>query len=842
MPKKNIIQTEVVRYNPNYDFGLTNEQIKEHQEHQLVNNVKIGSNKTILSIIIDNVFTFFNLMFVLIFVLLISANAPIMNFTFVIIITINTVIGIIQEIKTKKTIDKLSLQSQPEVKVMREGKEEKITVQEIVLDDIVCLNSGNSISTDSIIVKGEIEVNESQLTGESIPIKKGVGDTIYSGSFVSSGNCYAKVERVGKDNYIETISKEAKKMTKPKSEIMRSLKYLLRFVGIIFIPLGVILYARSEGIFLKEGFFNRVVLFFTSFFNHSATYSESVLSTSSALIGMIPSGLVLLTTIALAVGVRRLAKSKTLVQNIYCIEMLSHVDVVCLDKTGTITDGTMNVTRYIEAKRNEFDVKEIISNMNEALREKNATSKALEEYFGFSSKLKVEQVLPFKSENKYSAVTFKKIGTFVLGAPEFVLKSDYQKIEEEVVSYANEGLRVLALAHTSSEIKDDKITRIPKLVALILIEDRIRKEASETIQFFQDNNVTVKIISGDNPVTVAEVARRVGVKGADNYISLDGMSDEEVMQIANDYSVFGRVKPNQKKILVNALQKAKHTVAMTGDGVNDILALKEADCSIAMASGCDAVKNVAQIVLLDSNFSSMPKVVLEGRRVINNISLSASLYLVKTLFTMIIALLAAVGFLNKFLNGSGYPFIPAQLVLLEAFAIGIPSFVLALQPNTELVKGRFLLNVIRKSLPGALTIGIQVIIGYVFATKLGFDKADLATVLSFSTTSTCLLVLFMACSPFNKGRAIMFGCLVLIIMTIFTLSTTGVVWSTAKGVLIDFRQQFQYMPLVKDMGTYYDANGLLLAFSLSSISYVVIIIINVFINFITNIFKKKKLN
>ena len=839
--KKQNVNIEITRFNPHFDTGLTSLEVEDRINQGLVNNIKIGSSKTILSIIISNVFTFFNMMFVLIFILLVSAHANLLNFSFVAILTINTVIGIIQEIKTKRIIDKLSLQSQPEVKVIRDKKQTKIGVNDIVLDDIITLNSGNSIPTDSIIVDGEIEVNESQLTGESVPIKKGIGDTIYSGSFVVSGNCYARVERIGKDNYIETIAAEAKKVSKPKSEIMKSLNHLLRFVGIIFIPLGIILYSRVEGVNWEPGFFNKIAAFFGSFFNHSATYSTSVLNTSSALIGMIPSGLVLLTTVALAVGVRRLAKSNTLVQNIYCIEMLSHVDVICLDKTGTITDGTMNVTRFIETKKNEYDVKEIISNMNEALKEPNATSKALQNYFGMSSKLKVKEILPFKSDNKYSAVEFDKLGTFVLGAPEFVLKGDYQKIEQEVITYANEGLRVLALAQTNASIKDGRITKVPKLVALILIEDQIRKEAFDTIKFFQDNNVNVKIISGDNPVTVAEVARRVGVSGADNYISLDGMSDEDVAAITDEYSVFGRVKPNQKRILVQALQKNKHTVAMTGDGVNDILALKEADCSIAMASGCDAVKNVAQIVLLDSNFASMPKVVLEGRRVINNIEQSAALYLVKTLFTMILALLTAVGFLDHFLKGSGYPFIPAQLVLLEAFAIGIPSFVLALQPNTKLVQGKFLRNVIRRSLPGAITIGIQVMIGYIFAVKLGFDKPVLATILSFSTTVTSLFVLFITCRPFNKGKGIMFGILSVIILAVFTLSITGVVWSNKNGVIIDFRQQFQYVDMVKWEGDHYNANALLMAFSLSSISYVIIITVNLFMDFLKNLFLKKKI-
>ena len=838
---KQIESKEIERYQVDINRGLSSEQIQSRIENNLVHNVKIGSNKTILSIIINNVFTFFNMMFLVIFFLLLSANVPLMNYSFVVIVVINTIIGIIQEIKTKIIIDRLSLEQAPTTMVIRSGQELEIKSNEIVLDDLIKLTAGKAIPTDSIILKGEIEVNESQITGEAIPIKKSIGDTLYSGSFVASGKCLAQVERIGKDNFIEQLASEAKKMSKPKSEIMASLNKLLKFVGVLFIPLGVILYSKAEGSYWSTSFFHRIGDFFNSFFHHSPTYGTSILSTSSALIGMIPSGLVLLTTVALAVGVRRLAKDKTLVQNIYCIEMLSHVDIVCLDKTGTITDGSMKVTRYIQYRKNGFDVNEIVSNMNQALQEVNATSKALENYFGFSKKLKVLDILPFSSDNKYSAVSFEKLGTFVLGAPEFVLKGEYAKIEEQVNDFANEGLRVLALANTPAEIKNGKVSRTPKLIALILIEDQIRKEAYDTIAFFQKSGVNVKVISGDNPITVSEVARRVGIKNAEDYISLEGLSDEEVYQIADSYTVFGRVKPAQKKILVKALKDKKHTVAMTGDGVNDILALKEADCSIAMASGSDAVRNIAQVVLLDSNFESMPKIVLEGRRVINNIEQSASLYLVKTLFTMIIAFFAAIGLLNKFLPNSGYPFVPAQLVLIEMFAIGLPSFVLALQPNKELVKGKFLLNVIRKSLPGALTIAIQVIVTYVLARTLGFNKQDVSTILMFSATATCLLVLFMACSPFNKFRTFMFGFILIMVISIFTLSTTGVIWNNFLGMRVDFQKQFQYFALIKKTTDgYINANALLLAISLSSMSYVVIIVINIFLNFLENLLSKNK--
>ena len=833
---------EIERFQPEYDFGLTTEQVELRKQQGLVNTVSSGSNKTNLSIFVKNIFTFFNIMFVFISILLASANAPLTNFSFLIIITVNTVIGIFQEIRTKMTIDKLSLEAAPNAIVVRNGEKVEVKLSEVVLDDIIFLSPGKAIPTDSILKNGEVEVNESQLTGESVPVRKNIGDTLYSGSFVVSGNCYAYVERVGKDNSIEKIASAAKEYNKPKSQIMKSLGYLLKFVSIIFVPVAIILYSQNESANWGPGFFQTIGDFFSSFVNKSDTYSETVLSTASALIGMIPSGLVLLTTVALAVGVRRLAKHNTLVQEIYCIEMLAHVDVLCLDKTGTITDGTMTVTRFIEMKRNEYNVADIISSMNSALQESNSTSKALEAYFGFGKKYTPIEILAFSSENKYSAVTFEEVGTFVLGAPEFVLKGHFEKVAEQVNEYANQGLRVLALAHSPLPLKDGKIQKAAKLVALVLIEDQIRKEAYDTIKYFRENGVQVKVISGDNPVTVSEVARRVGIQDAEDYISLEGLTDEEVAQVANTYTVFGRVKPNQKKILVEALKKCKHTVAMTGDGVNDILALKEADCSIAMASGCDAVKNVAQLVLLDSNFASMPKVVGEGRRVINNIQQTASLYLVKTLFTMIIAILTMSGFLKAFSGSNAYPFFPSQLMLIEMFAIGIPSFILALQPNKKRVKGNFLVNVVRKSLPGALTIGIQVCITYLVSRALGFSRAEISTVIIFTATCTCLLVLYMACLPFNKMKISMYVLLVICCVSIFTLSSTGVVITDllGTGLNFDFREQFNFMPLVKQITigdkTYYDANALLLAMSLSAISYVIILVINSILAVVDNIF------
>ena len=790
--KEEINLQPIERYSPTTEDGLSTEQVEERILNNLTNNIPKGSSKSILQILYKNIFTFFNMMYIIIFILLLSAGADVANFMFVLIVGANTLIGVIQEIRSKQTIDKLSLLSAPHVTVVRNGEKREIKVEEIVLDDIMYLASGDEITTDAIFVSGDIEVNESQLTGESIPVRKQPGDMLYSGSFVVSGHAYAKVEHVGRDNEMEKLASQAKQYSKPKSEILKSLNYFLRFVGIIIVPAGIALYCRAERISsIKE--------FFVSFFIHSDTYSLSIISLSGSLLGMIPAGLFLLTSTTLAIGVIRLARRKTLVQEMYCIEMLARVDVLCLDKTGTITDGTMRVADVIkQSKSDVYDINGIISSMNYALEEDNSTSQALKKHFGTSEIYEANTILPFSSENKYSAVTFEKIGTFVLGAPEFVLKGNYDKVSESVEGYAAKGYRVLVLAESSKGLNKGKIVGLSKLIAFILVEDHIREEAFDTIKYFKENNVTCKVISGDNPITVSVIARKAGIENADNYISLDGMSDEEVASIAEKYTVFGRVKPNQKQILVKALKNNKHTVAMTGDGVNDILALKEADCSIAMASGCDAVRNVAQLVLLDSNFASMPHVVAEGRRVVNNIQQSASLFLVKTLFTMIVTILVITGFIAKFSpdGSSNYPFSAAQLIMIECFAIGMPAFILSLQPNKSRIEGKFLPNVIRKSLPGALTVAIQVCITYMVARSIGLNVSEVKTIIVVSATATCMMVLYMACKPFSTWKIFMYLGLIILCLIVVVNSVTGVKSSTFLGT-IDWYKQFRLEPLVR---------------------------------------------
>lgn len=790
MSRKKLDKAPLERLFPTVDNGLNTEEVENRKLNGYVNIVETNS-RSILSIILKNILTFFNIMYIDIFILLVSARVPISNYLFVLIVLSNLAIGTFLEIKSKLTIDKLKLLSESPVKVVRNGKEIEISKDELVIDDIVILSAGKEIASDLILLEGEIEVNESQLTGESVSIRKGIGDTLYSGSIVVSGNCFAKVERVGADNEIEKLSIQAKSYRKPKSEIFNSLNMLLRLVAVVIIPLGIVIFLMT---YRSLTFDPNTGIDYTSF----QKYSISIEKTSGALLGMIPSGLYLLTSTALAVGVLRLSnRNKTLVHDIYCIEMLARVDVLCLDKTGTITDGSMAVTRFTEEqKHGEYNIQEIIASMNSALNEKNFTAMALENYFGFSKKMIAEKVYPFNSENKFSAVTFKEAGTYIIGAPEFVLKNNYQKIEDNVNEYANQGLRVLALAYSANPLKEGKIQKAPKLISLILIEDKIRPDAIDTIRYFKENDVQVKIISGDNPLTVAEVAKRVGVENADEAISLDGLSDEEVYELADKYTVFGRVKPNQKQILVKALKAAKHTVAMTGDGVNDILALREADCSIAMASGCDAVKNVAQLVLLDSNFNAMPKIVAEGRRVINNIQQTSMLFLVKTLFIMFLSFLFVTGFMKKFGPVGGinsFPISPSQLTLIELFAIGIPAFFLALQPNYQKIQGHFISNVIQRALPGALAVAFEVMLTYVLSKALGLSTLEVITIVVIVATATCMLILFMACRPFSIKKSLMYIILSFCVVFIVFMSTSGKQFGG-----LNFQEQFKLYGLIKD--------------------------------------------
>ncbi|MDE7105845.1 MAG: HAD-IC family P-type ATPase, partial [Anaeroplasmataceae bacterium] len=723
----------IKRYDTDMQKGLPDEIVEKRILDNLVNETKKGSTKSRKRIVFSNIFTFFNILTLSIAIWLITVQAW-TDLVFLVIVTANTVIGIYQELKAKNTIDKLSLLSAPSAVVIRNGAKKEIGVADVVLDDLLVLESGNQICADSIVVSGSVEVNESLLTGESNAIIKKPGDLLFSGSFVVSGNCRARVDKVGKDNYIEKLSAQAKLYRKPNSDLLKSLKWIIRGMTPMIIVTGI-------------------TLFLLQYFNPSINYVTAVRKTAGAIIGMIPSGLWLLTSIALFVGVIKLSQKNVLVQELYCIEMLARINVLCLDKTGTITDGTMSVKNVIDY--NSFfglTTNNIVSAMLNALNESNLTAVALQKEFGLNKRIKYTDIIPFSSQRKFNAVTFDKMGTFALGAPEYVLRDQFIQVKKEVQKNASMGYRVLCLAHFNGSIQDQKLPNsAAEVVSLILIEDNIRPDAIKTINYFKESGVSVRVISGDDPLTVSKISERAGIENATEYISLEGLSDAEVERAALKYTVFGRVSPSQKKLLVTTLKNSGKKVAMTGDGVNDILALREADCSIAIASGSEAARNVSHLVLLDSNFDSMPKVVSEGRRVINNVTNVASLFLTKTIFSLLLAIQAMI-------NGGAYPISTNQLIMIDLFAIGIPSFFLALEANNKEVDGNFLANILKGALPGALTIMIISLLIFGLSGSLDLDTISIQTIIGIAATHTCLMVLFKVSKPFNTLRRTLCTC------------------------------------------------------------------------------------
>ncbi|MBR6778542.1 MAG: HAD-IC family P-type ATPase [Clostridia bacterium] len=749
--KKQKTKTEKVniqRYNPNPEVGLTAEQVAKRTESNLVNVSTVKTGKSVGKIFLTNICTFFNLTCLLVAAALISVGAY-SDLLFMIIVTLNTTIGIVQEIRAKKTMDKLSLTNSNFSKVIRDGEEEEIYKTEIVLDDVLCLNPGMQIACDSIVLEGHVEVNESLLTGESVPVKKYKGDGLLGGSFISSGTCKAKVNKIGNDNYISQLSEKAKQFKKSKSELLTSLRSLIKIITVFMVPIAIIMLYNNYTYYTE---------------NPALEYSLHymvITKTSGCIIAMIPAGMFLLTSVALAVSVMRLAKKHTLVQELYCIEMLARTNVLCLDKTGTLTNGSMSVKDVVLlSKSTDKDVEKIVASMVGAFHDANHTALALKAYFGKPS-MHAEKSLPFSSERKFMGCKFKGSSAYKLGAYEYVMDNPSKELAKLVEEYAQHGYRVLLLAESDNNFSNKNC----KPIALILLEDNIRKDAPKTIAWFKQNEVDIKIISGDNPVTVSEVARRVGVENYDKYISLQGLSSAEVVEAANKYSIFGRVSPEQKAILVKTLKSQGKTVAMTGDGVNDILALKEADCSIAIAAGSDAARSVSQLVLLDSNFSSMPSVVAEGRRVVNNIQKSSSLFLMKTIFAICISIFVLC--MNK-----TYPFSPIQFVLLEMFVIGLPSFFLALQPNTNRIKGKFLSNVARNTLPAGLCLVGSTIAMYVYQIITGISTEVLVTMASLAIIVVGFMSLFKMCKPFNWFKSFMYvACLAICVAFILLVPT-----------------------------------------------------------------------
>ena len=767
--------------------GLSKAEVDDRVSRDAVNHAVGSASKSQKEIICSNIFTYFNLLFFIIAVMLIAVGS-FRDLTFLPVIIANTAIGIFQELRSKKVLDDLTILNAPKNTVVRDGQEQVIAAEELVLDDIIILSAGNQIPADAIVLEGEVLVNEALLTGESDQITKKKGDELLSGSFIVSGECRARIDKVGSDSYIAKLTLEAKEMKDGEvSEMIRALDRLVKIVGIIIIPIGIILFSQQH--FINE-----------------TPIRESVTATVAAIIGMIPEGLYLLASVALAVSVMRLASKKVLVHNMKCIETLARVDVLCVDKTGTITDNTMTVKKVLPLRKTVVesddglqkaqegvadttaanssvaDQKQMAGNVPTkqetqdkrsgvegsgteeipaftpeesaafelavgdfaaAMATDNITMKAIKEHFRKRSGKRPEKVIPFSSATKYSGAVFED-GSYVLGAPEFILRESYEEYSSQIERWSRQGFRVLVFAEYPGTLTGEALTEPASPLGMILVANPIREKAPETFRYFVEQGVEIKVISGDNPVTVSEVAKEAGIANAEAYVDASTLQDyEELYAAAKRYTVFGRVTPDQKRQLVSALKHMGHTVAMTGDGVNDVLALKDADCSIAMASGSDAASQVAQLVLLESDFSKMPSVVAEGRRVVNNIERTASLFLVKNIFSLLLSIFSIVLLVN-------YPLEPSQISLISMFTIGIPAFFMSLEPNTDRINGHFLSNVLFKALPGGLTDFLVVSCLYTFCMEFNVNETDVSTSCTVILAIVGLMILFKIASPMNR--------------------------------------------------------------------------------------------
>ena len=718
-------------------IGLTSEEVRERIDKGLTNHTDISTQKTVGQIVKSNLLTYFNLIFLILTVLLCIVGS-FRNLTFLPVIIGNTVIGIFQELRAKKTLDKMSMLNAPHSIVVRDGEQQQIQSEELVKDDIIILSAGNQICADATVLSGSISVNEALLTGESDEIKKKSGDRLMSGSFVVSGQCYAKLDKVGNESYISQLTAQAKAMGDgEQSEMIKYINKLVKWVGIIIIPVGIILFCQA---YIMNG----------------ETFKKSVVSMVAAVLGMIPEGLYLLTTVALALSTIRLAKKQVLLHDMKSIETLARVDVLCVDKTGTITEPGMQVTELVisgrcgDAEMDKRAFAHLLADYSAVIEDNNATMEAIRAYVAKNEIEKGSRTLlktqPFTSANKYSKVSFVE-GDYMLGAPEFIMKDRYEDISEEIEEYQSKGYRVLLMAESG----EDSIGSVRPLggispIGYIVLSNPIRENAESTFTYFKEQGVAIKVISGDNPATVSEVAKRAGIDGAENYVDASTLaSEKDITEAVDKYTVFGRVTPKEKQLIVRALQKQKHTVAMTGDGVNDILAMKDADCSIAMASGSEAAAQAAQTVLLDSDFGRMPYVVFEGRQVVNNIQRSASLFLVKNIFSLLMAIFSAIFAIT-------YPLEPSQISLISMFTIGLPGFLLALEPNRDRIEGNFMVNVMLKALPAGLTdvlsVGALVICGQVF----NLPSEDIATAGTMLLAVVGFMIIIKISHPFNKMK------------------------------------------------------------------------------------------
>ncbi len=725
-------QTRGQRLHPDPAAGLSSQQVAGQIQRGLHNGDSGVKSKTEGQIIWENVFTFFNLLNFALAAAVILVGSP-RSALFMGVILSNIVIGSFQGIRAKHTIDKLSLISSPKAAVLRDGKRQTIPVEQVVLDDILLLTAGNQICADAVVAAGECEVNESLITGESDPILKQPGESLLSGSFVVSGQCSAQVEHVGAENYANKIAGDAKYIKKRNSEIMDSIDLIVKIIGFAILPIGGL-------------------LFWKQYFVLGDTFQGSVVSTCAAMVGMIPEGLVLLISLAFAVSVIKLSRHKTLVQDMYCIETLARVDTLCLDKTGTITEGSMQVDGLSPFESHtEPEMKEALTALVNSLQDDNPTFLALKDYLPGQSPWYASGTVPFSSARKWSGAFFPGKGAYVMGAGEFILGEGFSARFPQAEEYSKNGQRVLLLARSDSPFEDKSLPEGLEPMGLVLISDKIRREAPRTLRYFADQGVDLKVISGDNAVTVSQIAKRAGLENADRYCDATTLrSDEDIRRAVSEYAVFGRVTPQQKLAFVKALKEDGHTVAMTGDGVNDVLALKEADCSIAMASGSDAARTVSNLVLLDSNFASMPLVVQEGRRSINNLQRSSSLFLQKTIFS------ALIGVLFIFINYT-YPFEPIQQTLISSLTIGVPSFILALEPNRDRLRGKFIFNVLKMCIPAALTMTANIVLLCALSGPLGLASQEMSTLAVILTSLTGFIMLFKVCTPFNSLRGFLFG-------------------------------------------------------------------------------------
>lgn len=729
MEQENRVRMERIAADP--QSGLSAEQVRRRFA-QGADNYKVESSTLSVSEIVrSNICTYFNLVFAVIAVLLAIVGAW-SDMLFLPIIVANTCIGIIQEVHSKKVLDKLSILNAPHAVVIRDGKRQEIPADQLVLDDIVEFSAGSQIPADAKVVSGELQVNESLITGESDEIEKREGDSLLSGSFVVSGKACARLEKVGKDSYISKLTLQATKSKKgEQSEMIRSLNYLIMVMGIIIIPIGIALFVQS-------------------FIYNEGTFHDSITGMVAAIIGMIPEGLYLLTSVALAVSSVRLAQKKVLIHDMKCIETLARVNVLCVDKTGTITEPGMHVYDFsVLDGADQLEISQLLADFVAAQENDNATMEALKAHFSNGTGMRAREVYSFSSETKYSGAVMNDGKSYVIGAPEFVLRGQFAQYQEQIATYSSKGYRVLVFAEYEGLLDRKPLTEPVLPLCFVMLANPIRKGAKETFTYFAENDVDIKVISGDNPLTVSVIAAEAGIAGAERFVDASTLKEKEDYDRAvEEYTVFGRVTPSQKRMLVQALKEHKKTVAMTGDGVNDVLALKDADCSVAMASGSDAASNVAQLVLLDSDFSRMPSVVAEGRRVVNNIERTAALYIVKNIFSMLLAIFSVILMLD-------YPLEPSQVSLISMFTIGIPSFVLALEPNKDLIRGHFLTNVLVRALPAGLTDFIVVSGLVIFCREFQVDLDCLSTSCTILVAIVGFMILHRIARPMNTGHIVM---------------------------------------------------------------------------------------